>query len=72
MMFLSGIWFSLEGASPLIKWVTQIFPLTHIVTGVRAIILDGATLSSLLPEITVLGVLSLIFLSVGSLIFRWN
>ncbi len=72
MMFLSGIWFSLEGASPIVRYATQIFPLTHIVNGSRAIILDGATLASLTPELIVLGLLSAVFLTVGSLIFRWN
>jgi ABC-2 type transport system permease protein len=72
MMFLSGIWFSLEGASPIVRYATQIFPLTHIVNGARAIILDGATLASLTPEIAMLGLLSVIFLTIGSLVFRWN
>ncbi|MEO7165142.1 MAG: ABC transporter permease, partial [Bdellovibrionia bacterium] len=72
MMFLSGIWFSLDGASSAIRYATQIFPLTHIVNGARAIILDGATLANLAPELTVLSLLSVIFLIIGSLIFRWN
>ena len=72
MMFLSGIWFSLEGASPLVIKFAQIFPLTHIVSGARAIMIDGASLTQLGPEIAILSILSVIFLGIGSLIFKWN
>ena len=72
MMFLSGIWFSLEGASPAIRFISRLFPLTHIVDGMRAIVIDGATLTSLAPQIGFLAVLSVVFIGVGSVIFKWS
>jgi ABC-2 type transport system permease protein len=72
MIFLSGIWFSLDGASPWVVAISKALPLTHIVNGVRAILLDGATLASLLPEMIALSIASAVLLAIGSLIFRWR
>lgn len=72
MMFLSGIWFSLDGASAPILWLAKVFPLTHIVSGSRQIMIEGATLASLLPSLTILGVMGLFFLLIGSLLFKWE
>ena len=72
MMFLSGVWFSLEGATPIVVEFSKIFPLTHIVSGARAIMLEGASLGSLLPQVTILGVMAVIFITIGSVFFKWN
>jgi ABC-2 type transport system permease protein len=72
MMFLSGIWFSLEGASPAIVQLSKIFPITYIVSGARQIMLEGATLSSLTAQMGILAGMGLLFLAVGSLLFKWN
>jgi ABC-2 type transport system permease protein len=55
MMFLSEVWFSLDGAHPVLKWLAELFPLTHLVTAARAIMVDGATLSEVMHHVTVLG-----------------
>ena len=44
MMFLSEVWFSIEGAPQWVKGIAKIFPLTHLLTGVRKIMNDGAGL----------------------------
>jgi ABC-type multidrug transport system permease subunit len=72
MMFLSGIWFSIEGASPAIITLSKCFPLTHIVIGARMIMLEGAGLSQLIPQIVTLGVMGIIFLALGSFLFKWS
>jgi ABC-type multidrug transport system permease subunit len=72
MIFLSGIWFSLEGASPWVLWGAKLMPLTHVVDGLRAILLDGAGLAQLAPQLGVLLGLSAVFLGIGSAIFRWR
>ena len=72
MMFLSEVWFSIEGASAWVKSVAKVLPLTHFLSAVRKIINDGATLSDVSSEITILLVMSLIFLSIGSLLFSWT
>jgi len=72
MMFLSEVWFSLEGASGWVKAVAKALPLTHFLTAARKIINDGATLGDVSSEIFILLVMSLVFLAIGSLLFSWT
>jgi ABC-2 type transport system permease protein len=72
MMFLSEVWFSLEGAPEWIKAFAQIFPLTHLLRAVRLVMNDGATLLDVTPEILIMTLTSLVFLTIGALLFKWN
>ena len=72
MMLLSGVWFSLEGAGPIIQGAAKIFPLTHILDAARAVMLDGATLVDVLPNLVVLVAMSAVFLGLGARFFRWH
>lgn len=72
MIFLSGVWFSIDGASQWVQWGAKLMPLTHVVTGLRSILLEGSTLGHLTPEITGLMCMSVIFLAIGSAFFRWR
>jgi hypothetical protein len=42
------------------------------VDGARAIMTEGAGLAEIAPHLIVLSLMSLLFLAVGSLIFRWE
>ena len=72
MMFLSEVWFSLEGAPAWVKGVSNIFPLTHILTAVRKIMHDGAGLMDVGIEITILTLMTVGFLALGAGMFSWN
>ena len=72
MMFLSEIWFSLEGANPWMIKVSRLFPLTYVIDGARRVMNDGATISDIKINIIVLSVMSVVFISMGSLLFKWN
>lgn len=72
MMLLSGVWFSLEGAGPVIQNVAKVFPLTHVLESARAVMLDGATLIEIAPHLVALALMSALFLAIGAAIFRWN
>jgi ABC-2 type transport system permease protein len=72
MLLFSGVWFSLEGTNTTLQRAAQIFPMSHIVDGARSIMLDGATVPMLMPHILVLGGMTVVFLVIGSLFFRWN
>ena len=72
MMILSGVWFSLEGAGPAVQGLAKIFPLTHILDSARAVMLDGASLADIAPNMIMLTVLSLVFLALGARFFRWG
>ncbi len=72
MMFLSGVWFSLEGAAPIMQLIAEFFPLTHITAAARAIMIDGADLSQISYHLLVLTGQSIVFLLFGSWLFKWD
>tara|TARA_B110000438_G_C15821022_1_gene654485 strand:- start:374 stop:1378 length:1005 start_codon:yes stop_codon:yes gene_type:complete len=72
MMLLSGVWFSLEGAPNAVKVFAEFLPLTHLVAGARKIITEGATLADISYHVTVLMIMSAVFLSLGAYLFSWN
>src|SRR4029077_10424054 len=72
MIFLSGIWFSLEGATRWVLFGAKLMPLTHVVNGLPSTLLEGARIGQVLPQISVLLGLSVVFLGIGSAIFRWR
>ena len=72
MMFLSEVWFSLEGAPEWVRLCAKIFPLTHMLTAARKVMNDGAQLMEVGPELLVLGLMTLVCLSLGAALFSWN
>jgi ABC-type multidrug transport system permease subunit len=72
MMFLSGVWFSLEGSAPWLIWLSKAFPLTHLIDAARKIMMDGATLAGVLPELGWLTAMTAVFLASGAALFRWE
>jgi ABC-type multidrug transport system permease subunit len=72
MMMLSGVWFSLEGAPDSLKIAADILPLTHLVAGARMIITEGASLADISYHVTILLIMSTVFLSLGAYFFSWN
>ena len=72
MMLLSGIWFSLEGSPRWVQWVAHIFPLTHMLDAARAVMLDGAGLTQIAPNLLFLAAMTLAFLAFGAWSFRWR
>ena len=72
MMFFSGVWFSLEGAAPIMQSIAEIFPLTHVTSAARAIMIDGASLLDISYHLLVLTIQSVVFLLFGSWFFKWE
>ncbi len=72
MIFLSGIWFSLDGASGWVTAISKVMPLTYVVKGLRAILIDGVRITELLPEVGILAGTSLLLIAIGSAMFRWR
>lgn len=72
MMFFSGVWFSLEGATPIMQSIAEIFPLTHVTAAARAIMIDGAELVDISYHIIVLIAQSVIFTLFGAWFFKWD
>jgi ABC-type multidrug transport system permease subunit len=72
MLLLSGVWFSLEGASAAAQVISRMFPLTHMVEAARAVMIDGAGVWQVLPQIGLLAGLALLFLGLAAWLFRWD
>lgn len=72
MLILSGVWFSMEGTNPIAQALSQVFPLTHMVNAARRIMIDGAGVSGVAFELTLLSGLTLALLLVSARLFRWS
>lgn len=72
MLLLSGVWFSMEGASGAAQTLSRILPMTHIVEGARAVMIDGAGVVQILPQIGLLAGLAMLFLALAASLFRWE
>jgi ABC-type multidrug transport system permease subunit len=72
MMLLSGVWFSLEGSPKWVQWVAGIFPLTHVLGAARAVMIDGAGITNIVPDLLYLASTALVFLAFGAWSFRWR
>jgi ABC-type multidrug transport system permease subunit len=72
MMFLSEVWFSLEGSPQWLKTLAQAFPLTHMLQAIRKVMNEGATLVDVQSECLFLALFTTVALSVGAMMFSWN
>ncbi|MGA3158566.1 MAG: ABC transporter permease [Steroidobacteraceae bacterium] len=72
MMVLCGVFFSIDGAPRLLQLTAQLLPLTHLIEGARAIMLDGATLAQIAPHLLALAAMSVIYLMLGAMLFKWR
>jgi ABC-2 type transport system permease protein len=69
-ILLSGFMFPFSGMPQWAQWLGEIFPLTHFLRIVRAVMLKGAGLFSILPEIAWLFGFVLLFAGFALLRFR--
>lgn len=72
MMFLSEVWFSLEGAQQWVHQIAVLFPLSHLIKGARSIMFDGSGLNDLGPEIVALLIITLVCMVIGAASFKWE
>jgi ABC-type multidrug transport system permease subunit len=72
MMLLSGVWYSLEGSPAWVRWISNLFPLTHAIAAARAVALDGAGAAQITGHLLYLGLTALGFLAFAAWSFRWR
>jgi ABC-2 type transport system permease protein len=72
MMFLSGIFFSLEGTPKAMQFASKIFPISHYIEAARKIMLDGSNLSGIMDNLLFLFITTFIFLVISAFIFKWE
>lgn len=72
MMFVSGLWFSLDNSPVWLQALSQVMPLTHIVEAARAVMLNGAGLADIQGHLWVLLVMAVATMSLAATLFRWT
>ncbi len=72
MMLLSGVWFSLEGTPQYVQNIAGLFPLTALLKAARHIMLDGAGLAEVMPQVSQLALMTMVLLAIGAWLFRWQ
>jgi ABC-type multidrug transport system permease subunit len=72
LMIGSGIWFSMEGTHPFAQLASQASPLTHLVNGARAVMLDGAGVAQIAPQIIGLFATGCLLLLLAARSFKWQ
>ncbi len=72
MLLLSGVWFSMEGTSIAAQALSTLMPLTYLVAGARAVMIDGAGVLEIAPALGLLLVMAAILISIASRLFRWE
>jgi ABC-2 type transport system permease protein len=72
MMFLSGVWFSLEGAPVWLQQLAAWLPLSQVITAARAVMLEGAGWAEVAAQLGWILLFTLCCLTLGSALFKWN
>lgn len=69
---VGGVWFPRVLMPEFLQNITFLAPLTPVIEGLQAIIIDGASLAALAPELLVIGGWCLVVYFVGIRMFRWE
>lgn len=64
-MLLSGFVFPFDGMPKLAQWIAETFPLTHFLRLIRGVVLRGATLPELWPELVALALFTVVMLTIS-------
>jgi ABC-type multidrug transport system permease subunit len=72
MLLLSGVWFSMEGTSPAAQALSTLMPLRSLVEGARAIMIDGAGLLDVAPQLALLLATATLLIAIAAHFFRWE
>ncbi len=72
MWTLSGIFFSYERFPEVVQPAIKLLPLTPLIDALRGVMLDGASLISLWPELLIITVWGAASFLIALLIFRWH
>lgn len=72
MLLLSELWFSLDDAPQWLQGLSQLLPLTHLVKAAREVMLEGAGFSDIAPQLLILVLMTVIFVSLAGALFRWH
>jgi len=70
MMFLTGVFFPIQQMPWFMQYISQALPLTYAVTAMRKVMILGAGIQDILPEVAILIVFGAIMLAIAIPVFR--
>jgi ABC-2 type transport system permease protein len=70
LLLVSGVYYSVSVLPNWMQWIAKFSPITYALEGMRAALLDGATLNDTWPSIWPLLIMGAILVPAGLLIFR--
>lgn len=72
MIFLSGVYFSVEGIPKFFKPIVEFLPLTHLIRAIRPIFNNGASLIEVWPQLVILSVWMVVCFAISVKMFKWE
>ena len=70
LLVVSGVYYPVSVMPGWMEWLAQLSPATYALEGIRAAVLDGASLSELTDDLWPLLVLGVVSIPVGLAVFR--
>jgi len=70
MMFLTGVFFPIQQMPWFMQWISSLVPLTYAVTAMRKVMILGAGIGDIVPEVAILIVFGAIMLLIAIPVFR--
>jgi ABC-2 type transport system permease protein len=70
LLVVSGIYYSVEVLPEWMQWLATVSPATYALDGIRDAILDGASLGDMWGELIPLGIIGLISVPLGLVVFK--
>lgn len=72
MIFLSGVYFSVEGIPKFLKPLVEFLPLTHLVRAIREIFNNGVAFADVLPQMGILSIWMIVCFGASVKLFKWE
>ncbi len=72
MMFLSGVFFPRDAMPDFLASITQFLPLTYVTEALRGVVNDGASITSLGPQLLGMGAWAIITFVIAVRLFKWE
>jgi ABC-2 type transport system permease protein len=70
MMFLTGVFFPIQQMPWFMQYISQLLPLTYAVTAMRKVMILGAGIQDIVPEVAILIVFGAVMLAIAIPVFR--
>lgn len=68
----SGLWVPRALLPEWLQNISAFLPLTPVIEGIQAIVIEGAHLAAIVPELTIIGAWAIVMFIVGAKTFKWE